>query len=559
MVRVDGFRLRILAILGVLTLPAQAEQGRTPPAGSWPSVQVGQARSRLAPTLTPGEIELTPPTGGPTHAPILGYAHRWKPDPPPADQPRVQRPLQTPFDSDDPAWWDGQLEQLLYARVPVALLSARNCRFPDDSRAFEGNGGMCPHKLRMMNEAVRRGGAEKAIRFAMFVDTAGPVSARRWLLRRNARDRAEPESAFTTFDLSQIPDAAGRKPAWYFWDSMIRPWFDAVSRDLWYTIADGGQRKPVIVFWGIGHRFGNPAGNAAALLQDINTAFVERYGVAPFFVLADSWITLDPTLTGSPLVGGVQSWFSPRFGTDTRSPALRRWSGDRWSWSGSPNGYASLTEWGGRSWGVCVVGFNCGPECRVAILPRDQGTHFRDVLAANSAAALNLVEGFNGPLEGTAVYPSAEPDWAYPNQYLDILRRSADPATALTRFHATAADDLFGHRLASQPSGERVLQAAKPGEVFRYRHVFFAPGRYRLALRAGAGHRAAAFSVRIGSASASVTVPAAAQGTPDLAVADLGTVDLAGGEADVTVSADDPDTVVDWLHVAKVRDRASHR
>ena len=552
---------KVLALLAALVLSAQAEQG-TQPAKSWPTVQIGEARSRLAPSLTPNDVALTPPEGGAAHAPILGYAHRWRPDPPAVDRPRVQRPLQSPFDSDDPAWWDGQLDQLLYARVPVAFLSARNCRFPDDPRAYEGNGGMCPHKLRMMNEAVRRAGAGKAIRFAMFVDTAGPVSARRWLLRRTGKNDAEAAQdsprAFT-FDLSRVPDAAGRMPAWYFWDSMIRPWFDAVSRDLWYTIPDGGKRRPVIVFWGIGHRFSNQAGNAAALLQDIRAAFVERYRVAPFFVVADSWITTDPGLADSPLVGGVHSWFSPRFGTDTRAPAIRRWSGGRWSWSGTPNGYASLTEWGGRSWGVSVVGFDCGPECRVAKLPREHGTHFRDVLAANRGAALNLVEGFNGPLEGTAVFPSAEPGWDFPNQYLDILRRSADPATGATRLRASAADDLFGHDQAVLPSGEHGLQVSEPGEVFRFRQVFFAPGRYRLALRAGGGHRGASFTVRIGAASATATVPTAAQGAPELAIADLGTLDIGAGEADVTVSSGDPDTVVDWLHVARVSDRASHR
>lgn len=104
-------KARCLAALGALILgvaaaraeaPLQLRKGTVGAATSW---------------FSPDEVRWpAPPTDGMNHAPIFGYAHRWKPGQPIPNAERVQMSLYRNFDSDDPKWWDQQLDELLFTR-----------------------------------------------------------------------------------------------------------------------------------------------------------------------------------------------------------------------------------------------------------------------------------------------------------------------------------------------------------------------------------------------------------------------------------------------------------
>lgn len=535
---------------------------------------VGAATSWFAPDVSPEELRWpAPPTDGMKNALNFGYAHRWKPGEPIPNSERVQLPLYRRFDSDDPKWWDEQLDEILFSRSPVVFLVARGCMTPNDANSRPSPGGMCPFKLRMMAEAVKRSAAEDAVRFAAFVDTGATFALRRTLTRGGPErlddvqtDRTDPN---TRFDMGDQPDSSGRPALWYFWDAAVRPWFDTVPRELWFMIDDGGVKKPVVAFWGVSARFTNQRGNASKLLTALKSQFKARYGVEPFFLVSSSWIAADPTLVGTTgLVGGVHDWFRTRFGAPTGTPAISRWNGRRWDRDGTPDGLSSLTDWGGRYWGVTVPGFDCGPGCRVPPVPRLQGRSFETVLANNRKAALNVVEGFNGPFEGTAAYRSDDPQWPSVNHYLKILRRFGDPNTAYTRLQAEGADrvsgspaqltrsEAFGGRggvVAGANTTDWFLNAAAPDGGFTYTQLYLAKGRYRLIARLTPLDPASSVAITIGDKPPLMRpIPLAPDRTTPV-VFSPGSIDLEDGTYDISLTIPKGSAALDYLLLKRER------
>jgi hypothetical protein len=533
---------------------------------------VGAATSWFAPDVSPEEVRWpAPPTDGMKNAPIFGYAHRWKPGQPIPNAERVQMPLYRNFDSDDPKWWDQQLDELLFTRPHLIFLIGRGCTRPEDRNSFVGPGNMCPYKLRMMVDAVRRAAAEEAARFALFVDTGATFALRRTLTRepgepleRYVGGKIDPEILFR---LGDEPDKAGNDATWYFWDATIQPWFDTIPKQYWYLINDNGKLKPVIAFWDIAHKFSERIDNTRALLSRIKSKFVARYGVEPFLIVGSSWITGDPKLAQQlDLVGGVHSWFNTRFGQPTAAEAaVHRWDGQRWEVFGRPNGLSSLTEWQDRYWGVTIPGFSCGAGCRIAPVDRAAGRNFDIVLRKNQPSALNLVEGFNGPLEDTAVYRSRATALDDPTRYLKILRRHSDPQTEITRLQAENADWIsaptsqasnqpFDHQfavqqLSSAESGAWTLETTSDGNGFGYKGLYFAGGTYRFILRAVAANGERVVRVLVdGIKVAEATIPASPDGVPTVSA--VGSVAIRTGTHDVTILINGS-ARLDWLTVKR--------
>jgi hypothetical protein len=566
---------RHLAALAALLLGATAAFAEAPLALR--KATVGAATSWFAPDVSPEEVRWpAPPTDGMKNAPIFGYAHRWKPGQPIPNAERVQMPLYRNFDSDDPKWWDQQLDELLFTRPPLIFLIGRGCTKPEDRNSFVGPGHMCPYKLRMMVDAVRRSAAEDAARFALFVDTGGTFALRRAMTRngpeRLEEARSNDRDPNTRFDLSDRPDSSGRTALWYFWDATVRPWFDTVPKEMWYRIDDAGTKKPVIAFWGITHRFTGHRGNTTKLLADLKAKFVERYGVEPFFILSTAWITGDPSLAErTDLVGGVHSWFNTRFGEPKGGAAISRWNGDKWQIEGVPNGISSLTEWNGRLWGVTIPGFSCGQGCNIGPVPRNGGAAFQAVLEANKKASINIIEGFNGPYEGTASFRSVARDWREPNQYMGLLRRMNDPRSRATRLQAESADDLAAaaapqtsdlafsrnfdiRKLASdREAGAWELQAAAEGDGFAYRQLYFDAGTYRFILRASARAKNPVAKLLVnGSLAAQKNIPLVRDNTPVITA--ITTLKLTQGFHDIRVVIANGEASFDWLVINRTPD-----
>lgn len=565
--RIIGLGLAAMAGLALMAAQAVAEA----PLGLR-KLTVGAATSWFGPDVSPDDVRWrAPPTDGMKNAPIFGYAHRWKPGQPVPHAERVQMPLYRNFDSDDPKWWDQQLDEVLFTRPPLIFLIGRGCTRPDDPASFAGPGHMCPYKLRMMVDAVRRSAAEDAVRFALFVDTGATFALRRSFTRNGPERLDEARSSDrdpnTRFDLSEKPDSSGRTALWYFWEATVRPWFDTVPREMWYLFDDNGVKKPVIAFWGITHRFTGHRGNTTKLLAELKAKFVARYGVEPFFIVSTAWITGDPSLAQAPgLVGGVHDWFRPRFGEPKGGQAVSRWNGEKWQVSGTPNGISSLADWNGRQWGVTVPGFDCGPGCNVPPVPRQGGKSFERALDANRRAAINLIEGFNGPIEGTALYRSDNADWLSANAYLEILRRLNDPETLSLRLQAEGADGVTGTMQSSKNEfSSRATIVGKPDigewsiafknrdDGFKYGDVFLAQGSYTVYIRAQSRTENSNLKISIGSEAAIIKTIGRSPDATTPVIARAGTVTLPRGGYEIQTSVESGESEIDWIMIVKNR------
>jgi hypothetical protein len=408
------------------------------------------------PVIT-SDVTLVPPNRkGPIIAPIVGYNWRktkeWRAE-------HYELPIYQVLDRDQPDFWDYVLDELLLSRVNMILLHGRGCWDPNpgfDRSTKQGTGDMCPRLLTGFVEAVKRAGVEDVVRVGMWDDTG---------MHDNNRNFVENTSG--AFDL-------GNEENWkYFWDHNIEIWFDTIPPELWYRI-DG---KPVIANWNA-NDLENHQGNASRLLSWLKSQFQAKYGTEPYFILDETWLALDTTVTEDQ-ADGKHGWFRP--------PPLRK-----------PYTYR---EYNGMKSGVVVPGFRdpgttpgCGERCRELV--RNGGDTVHTGLKAGSDSDLIILEGWTDMIESAGFYRSSH--WSFPSQYINIVREYADPEPETLLFQAEGADrfhDTTPSNLGGQYSDRSLDVGAlsdntgwfvgwtEPEEWLEYQEVRLGCGRYRFSAR----------------------------------------------------------------------------
>lgn len=629
----------LLAATPVLAWRPHAQPALTP-------VTIGGSTSLIGPDVAPADFTLVPPAttpARPINATLLGFTHQWvgyapgtvgewilynkKPEPESLgapDQPVlfgmnldrngkpvrdlgariVQTPMFEPFNRDDPRWWDETLDEILYSRVPFAFWESRGCTHPDNPNDLTGPGNMCPYVLRdRLASAVRRAGAEGVVKFAPYI-LSPAVNAHRHILHKEAGKEAvlaqalseggkcpvpldakrQPLRAEPAFDLRPVADAAGHDPLWYFWNGMIKPFYDSVPRDLWYLYDDHGTMKPVIVIWemqsatracGIGvgpSYFNNTQDNIRLLLEGIAERFRATYGMTPFFDVAVPNLKSDPSLQNAAgLVGGVNQWFNVHQG-------LEKQADGKWPSVGKPEGIYTVANWNGGTWGLMTPSFFCGlTSCNnyPEIMPNG-GKTLITAFDANRASVMNLIEGAGDPVEGNGAFRSDDKSYPYANRHLDIIREYSDPETVTTKFQAESADAYL------DPSGSEVTGKSAPvpfrygkawgivrlgaadggagwalgqtrkGESVVYRQVYLANGFYKFTARALAMSPGARLRLSVdGVDLPAQTVPVT--GEPDAyVVISLGSGFVPAGHHDLKVTFESDAINLDWFFARKL-------
>jgi len=409
--------------------------------------------------VRPDDVKLVPPAGGkPTVAAIVGYNWRrglsW-----PDEQ--FELPIYEVLDRAEPEFWNYMLDELLYARLDVYMFHGRGCldKEAGTELSMRGIGNMCPRQLKYFVDAVERAGVSDVVKMGMWDDTGSYRTARNRILGTN-----DPQ-----FDV-------GDESNWqFFWDYNIKIWFDTVPAHLWYRI----HGKPVIANWNLRNdEFMNQQGNASRLLDWLKMKFMARFSVEPLFIVEDSWFRLDTTMTSAQAFGRHR-WFNPAM-----------------------NRMHTYTEYNGREWGIVVAGFRdprtipgCGASCREVM--REGGKVFTDGMDAGVDADFILIEAMNNMVESGGYYRSE--DWAYPTQYLNLMRRYTDPEPETLQFQAEGADTFnkFNPMSMSGRYSDRGLDVAQlsdgtgwyvanteAGEWIEYQDVFLGCGTYRFSARA---------------------------------------------------------------------------
>jgi len=481
-----------------------------------PNSQVGANGSAVYPASHPlNDLQYKP-----IIAPIVGYD--WTPGYIMAAH-SDELPIYQTLNRNSHDYWNYLVDELLLSRVPMALLHGRGCY--NSKRGNKGPGNMCPRTLKRFVKAIDAAGARGVIQFGMFVATgATPLLA-----------------GVQQLDLS-------KKKNWnYFWAYNIKIWFDTIPQDMWYLL-DG---KPIIACWTLSYAFfTNQQGNASRMLTWIIKKFKQRYGVKPFFILQDTWFETDSTIT-TKQAKGRHGWFAPVYNVTDSVFSFRTYNGATWGVTtpAYQNGY-SLP--------------NCGATCRE--VPRDNGTTLTNALTLATTtenASWMMLEGWTDIVESAGFYRSDA--WAYPTQYINIVRQFANPEPETIRFEAEGVDafyDTTPENLGMQYANRSIDVGALAnntgwyvgwtvaGEWFEYQNVQLGCGTYRFTARVATKSGGKQIRLDLGNLS-SVVLPYSG-GLDNFILVHLGEVRLKGGSYDLRLVMESTGGLsIDWFFLKR--------
>ncbi len=494
--------------------------------GAWETftLELGPAAPGGGGGVLPADVTLVAPVPRGT---VLGtvFGYEMNSHCPFADASRCELPLYKRYDRDDPEWWDVQVQELLHSRVNVVMAHGRGCL--DPTSGDSGNGNMCPRLLRHLVAAIDRAGARGVMRLGMFDDTGAYPGARNVVEGRPDSER---------FDV-------GDRTAWrFFWDHNMRQWFDTVPKELWYRL-DG---RPVVAFWTLSsYFFSNQRNNASALLRDLRAKFIARYGEDPVFIVDGSWLSEDPSITATD-AQGANDWFDPNVSVYT------------------------YRSWGGKRWGALVPSYRnpdtvagCGASCREQT--RQNGQTLRNAFNAGLDSRFTLLEGWTNVVETAGFYRSNA--WAYPNQYINIVREYADPNVTTLKLEAEAADafvDFSGENLGGtyrdgaldvgrlrEPQGWFVGWT-EGGESLTFRDLALPCGTYRFTARVASPVEGQSVHLEAGARVLPQAQVTKTGGWDAYGLTHLGEVKLPQGRYDVKLALDTGGVNVDWVFLRRV-------
>lgn len=464
-------------------------------------------------------VLVRPDSSGPTLGAITAYVWHDKSQFPANE---FELPIYQSLERDSDDYWNYLVDELLLSRLDVVMLHGRGCTSTTSGNG--GSGDLCPRVLAKFVAAAKRAGAQDVLKVGMWDDT-GAYPNNAGVDRLNLSDKAN----------------------WtYFWDHNIKIWFDTLPKSMWYLM-DG---KPVIAEWSLGDAFfSNQQGNASALLTWLKSQFKARYGVEPAFILHRTWFENDTTINTNHAVG-KEGWFTPKSDDQSSTHTYQSYNGETWG-AVAPAFRDANTKAG------------CGAPCRE--VTRRNGATLDNALTAGANAKFILLEGWTDMAESAGYYRSNH--WRYPNQYINIVRRHADPTPATLRFQAEAADaflDKTSANLGGQYS-DRALDVdrlndgtgwyvgwTQAGEWLEYKEVELGSGTYRFTVRAATNAPGKSMHLEIdGVPLPSLTLPDTG-GFDNYQLAHLGEVNIPAGTHDLKVVFETTAGMnVDWFFLKR--------
>ncbi|MGH7904204.1 MAG: DUF5010 domain-containing protein [Candidatus Dormibacteraceae bacterium] len=442
---------------------------------------------------------------------------------------QCDRPLFTPWNRDDQAWWTDQVEELDHAGITTIAAHNRGC-WSTSPTEMHGSGDMCPNQLSKLVTAINLRGS--AMKVSMFDDFPTVGDQYYSVTGQN-------------FDMSNAS-------LWqtYMWQDRWNIFYANIPRSLDGTISG----RPLVFMWDPVTHFTNLQGNLSRALDYLRSQTQATYGFDPFIAVTQGFYNADTTLPGH--VDAVFSWYDPSQGTGTL-PAARY------------GGYTAATVAPSlRSWPQ-----NTGPGCGSSCLevPRWHGNGLISYLDQQKATNLVLLEGWTNVIESAGYYRSVEGNDPhgctqagdqntidYPNQSLNIVQRYSNPNRTSVTLEAEAADDYYTGTSGNLGGAYRVTSPANSGcastyndlsvgqvggtyqyfvgwvnpgvEWFRFKDVYLPAGTYRLDVRYATPNTNATICVTVNGAPQQCSgnlVPTGSWTT--FATATIGTISLHKG------------------------------
>jgi Domain of unknown function (DUF5010)/Carbohydrate binding module (family 35) len=332
------------------------------------------------------------------------------------------RPLFTPWNRDEQAWWNTMVEEMDYAGISIVGAHNRGCHQPVVPEPIDpllhGFGDMCPRQLTKLIDAIDS--RSSPLKIAMFDDFAVLGEQFHELEGHN-------------FDVNSVD-------GWntHMWNERWKLFYDTIDAPHRATI-DG---RPLIFIWTPGPYMDDTQGHLSEMLDWLRAKTQEVFGFNPFVVVTDGFYAADTTLPGH--VDAIYSWFQP-------------------VWALGPNDSNTLTKvtHNGHTGATVVPAFrsfesNTGPGCAAPCreLWRNHGNTAISGLDTQKNTEFVLLEGWTNVVESAGWYRNLEgndPDNCtqageentldFPNQMLNIVRRYAIPVTGSVTLEAETADE----------------------------------------------------------------------------------------------------------------------
>ncbi|MCF3961607.1 DUF5010 domain-containing protein [Streptomyces fuscigenes] len=318
-------------------------------------------------------------------------------------------PLYKSTTADLSGFWDDYVEELVSAGVDFVAVDVRGY-VPGSAQP---NGGGDPRILTGLVDAINRRGVSGQLKIAAFDDTPASLTDKKNQVKHHTGGYSPP------FDIGDTT-GAGEGGHQYFWDNNLRTFYAAVPDSMRFKV-DG---RPLVYEWSISDFAftGQGNGNAAKMLSYVRSHAQSEFGVDPYFVVDNSWLSEDPSVSAQ--IGGADGWFAV------------------------PGNGRSMTSFNGATYGVAVPGFHFAAGSTNMNIDPDHGQTLSANLAATAGAGakLTLVEGFTDWQENAALTRTAEGSYDqrhtdYPGQMINIMRRySRTPFPAALRVEAETAD-----------------------------------------------------------------------------------------------------------------------
>lgn len=309
--------------------------------------------------------------------------------------------------ADEAKFWDNYVEELVTSGVDFVAPTIRGYLDP----ALPANNGGDTRKLSGLVDAINRRGVGAQLKISALDDTPASMTDKKNAFKHGTGGYNPP------FDVGDA-DGTGEGGYSYMWDHNLRAFFQAVPDSLRFKI-DG---RPVVYEWAMGDfAFTNQGnGNLKKLIEYVRQRAQAEFGVNPYFIVDQSWLSEDPTV--ATVVDGVHGWFPV------------------------PGG-RSVTTFNGNNFGVAVPSFRFVVGSTNMNIDPNHGQTFIDNLNATVPNSLvTLVEGFTDWEENAATWRGREGAYAatkydYPNQMINILRKfSRNPFPSQLRIEAESAD-----------------------------------------------------------------------------------------------------------------------
>ncbi|MFC4036636.1 DUF5010 domain-containing protein [Streptomyces polygonati] len=307
------------------------------------------------------------------------------------------------------AFWDDYVEELVSAGVDFVAVDVRG--YVPGSAQPNGSGD--PRILTGLVSAINRRGVAGQLKIAAFDDTPASMTDKKNQIVHHT-------GGYTPlFDIGDA-NGTGEGGYQYIWDRNLRAFYAAVPDSMRFKV-DG---RPLVYEWSINDfAFTNQGnGNSARMLAYVRSHAQSEFGVDPYIVVDNSWLSQDPTVSSQ--AAGANGWFAV------------------------PGNGRSLTTFNGATYGVAVPGFHFAVGSTTMNIDPDHGRTLAANLAATAGAGakVTLVEGFTDWQENAAITRTADGTYDqrhtdYPGQMINIMRRySRTPFPATLRVEAEAAD-----------------------------------------------------------------------------------------------------------------------